>query len=71
MISIAQIAQLGERETEDLEVAGSIPALGILFCFLYQQLLLLLTMDNITFIDNVVWKEDILEAYNREIQSSM
>jgi hypothetical protein len=31
ILSIAQIAQLGERETEDLEVAGSIPALGILF----------------------------------------
>src|SRR3990167_3512413 len=28
-LSIAQIAQSGERETEDLEVAGSIPALGI------------------------------------------
>jgi hypothetical protein len=28
---IAAIAQLGERETEDLEVAGSIPARGILF----------------------------------------
>ena len=27
----ADIAQLGERQTEDLKVAGSIPAVGILF----------------------------------------
>ena len=27
----AEIAQLGERQTEDLKVAGSIPALGVLF----------------------------------------
>ena len=27
----AEIAQLGERQTEDLKVAGSIPAFGILF----------------------------------------
>lgn len=30
----AQIAQLGERKTEDLNVAGSIPALGT-FCYFY------------------------------------
>ena len=29
----AAIAQLGERETEDLKVAGSIPALGIFFSY--------------------------------------
>ena len=29
MIGYAVIAQLGERQTEDLEVAGSIPAHGI------------------------------------------
>ena len=29
MIGHAVIAQLGERQTEDLEVAGSIPAHGI------------------------------------------
>ena len=27
----AQIAQLGEHKTEDLRVAGSIPALGIFY----------------------------------------
>ena len=27
----AEIAQLGERQTEDLKVAGSIPAFGIIF----------------------------------------
>ena len=30
-LSCAAIAQLGERQTEDLEVPGSIPGLGILF----------------------------------------
>ena len=29
--SIAQIAQLGERQTEDLKVPGSIPGLGRIF----------------------------------------
>ena len=29
--SEAEVAQLGERETEDLKVAGSIPALGRFF----------------------------------------
>jgi hypothetical protein len=29
----AAIAQLGERQTEDLKVTGSIPVRGILFCF--------------------------------------
>ena len=29
----AAIAQLGERQTEDLKVPGSIPGLGILFTF--------------------------------------
>ena len=28
----AAIAQLGERQTEDLEVPGSIPGLGTIFC---------------------------------------
>jgi hypothetical protein len=32
--SIASIAQLGERKTEDLKVAGSIPARSILLPFL-------------------------------------
>ena len=31
---MAEIAQLGERQTEDLKVAGSIPAFGILFYFI-------------------------------------
>jgi hypothetical protein len=30
---IASIAQLGERQTEDLKVAGSIPARSIIFYF--------------------------------------
>ena len=30
-ISFAEVAQLGERETEDLKVTGSIPVLGTLF----------------------------------------
>ena len=30
--SQAAIAQLGERQTEDLKVAGSIPGLGNFFC---------------------------------------
>ena len=29
----AHLAQLAERKTEDLEVAGSTPAVGILFLF--------------------------------------
>ncbi len=33
----AGIAQLGERQTEDLKVAGSIPAVGILFNFAKQN----------------------------------
>ena len=32
---IAAIAQLGERQTEDLQVPGSIPGLGILSCCLF------------------------------------
>ena len=35
----AGIAQLGERQTEDLKVAGSIPAVGILFNFAKQKIL--------------------------------
>ena len=31
LVSQAAIAQLGERQTEDLKVPGSIPGLGILF----------------------------------------
>ena len=30
LVSKAEIAQLGERQTEDLKVPGSIPGLGIL-----------------------------------------
>ena len=30
MLGTAVVAQLGERQTEDLEVAGSIPAHGII-----------------------------------------
>ena len=29
IVSVAAIAQLGERQTEDLKVPGSIPGLGI------------------------------------------
>ena len=32
----AAIAQLGERQTEDLKVPGSIPGLGILSCLVGQ-----------------------------------
>ena len=32
IVRIAAIAQLGERQTEDLEVPGSIPGLGIFRC---------------------------------------
>jgi hypothetical protein len=32
--STAAIAQLGERQTEDLKVTGSIPVRGISFCVL-------------------------------------
>ena len=31
----AVIAQLGERQTEDLKVPGSIPGRGIIFSFLF------------------------------------
>jgi hypothetical protein len=31
VIAGAEIAQLGERQTEDLKVAGSIPAFGTFF----------------------------------------
>ena len=31
----AEVAQLGERQTEDLKVAGSIPAVGILILFYF------------------------------------
>ena len=34
--AIAGIAQLGERQTEDLKVAGSIPAVGIRIYFLFS-----------------------------------
>ncbi len=34
--STAEIAQLGERQTEDLKVPGSIPGLGI--CAHYSQI---------------------------------
>ena len=32
VILVAAIAQLGERQTEDLKVTGSIPVRGKLFC---------------------------------------
>jgi hypothetical protein len=32
-VSVAAVAQLGERETEDLKVTGSIPVRGTLFVF--------------------------------------
>ena len=32
----AEIAQLGERQTEDLPVPGSIPGFGIFFSFINQ-----------------------------------
>ena len=36
-LSCAAIAQLGERQTEDLEVPGSIPGLGItIFVFKFK-----------------------------------
>ena len=36
----AEIAQLGERQTEDLKVPGSIPGLGIIFTALLSPSLL-------------------------------
>ena len=39
-ISVACLAQLAERKTEDLEVAGSTPAAGIIFFCLYLFFLL-------------------------------
>ena len=38
---VASIAQLGERQTEDLKVPGSIPGRGT-FCFLFLRGCLLL-----------------------------
>ena len=35
--SVADIAQLGERQTEDLKVPGSIPGVGITFFVLLFQ----------------------------------
>ena len=31
--NLANLAQLGERQTEDLKVPGSIPGVGTSFCF--------------------------------------
>ena len=39
-IVTAEIAQLGERMTEDHKVAGSIPAFGILFSSRFYDLIL-------------------------------
>ena len=36
-VSFADIAQLGERQTEDLKVPGSIPGVGICNFFLFQR----------------------------------
>ena len=36
LTAAAAIAQLGERQTEDLEVPGSIPGLGILKSFMQK-----------------------------------
>ena len=36
MLTSAAIAQLGERQTEDLKVPGSIPGLGMLSCLVGQ-----------------------------------
>ena len=36
VVSLAAIAQLGERQTEDLKVPGSIPGGGKLFFFLFK-----------------------------------
>ena len=41
IILIAYIAQLGERKTEDLKVAGSIPAVGIFYILVIFNLLML------------------------------
>ena len=35
--STAAIAQLGERQTEDLKVPGSIPGLGTLLCIMLME----------------------------------
>jgi hypothetical protein len=34
---IADVAQLGERQTEDLKVPGSIPGVGTAFCFAHMR----------------------------------
>ena len=36
-MDVAAIAQLGERQTEDLEVPGSIPGLGNCFSFCFLE----------------------------------
>ena len=36
-IPIADLAQLGERQTEDLKVPGSIPGVGTSFCFFLDK----------------------------------
>ena len=50
MIGYAVIAQLGERQTEDLEVAGSIPAHGTLFQIVFQSFVP--TFKHVLFIGN-------------------
>ena len=39
---MAAIAQLGERQTEDLKVPGSIPGLGIAFVIVEEDSLLVI-----------------------------
>ena len=39
MVCIAEIAQLGERQTEDLKVPGSIPGFGIKFYIFFRKIM--------------------------------
>ena len=50
----AWIAQLGERQTEDLKVPGSIPGLGITFAQLFNLFALLIYYE--TFTQNIIIK---------------
>ena len=37
IVSFADLAQLGERQTEDLQVPGSIPGVGIRFWLIFLE----------------------------------
>ena len=43
-LNVAEIAQLGERQTEDLKVPGSIPGFGISFLLSYSLAFIFLSL---------------------------